>query len=113
MILACTFILNSTVETLPHPTRPLRTILNLTPLEHISRYYPCTISFGGGISLILRHLLVQPGLMLSKAAPKTNKPAHKALQGWLRTDYRVGERERETKRQTEGCCVVVRDDQRP
>lgn len=47
--------------------------------------------------------------MLSKAAPKTNKPAHKALQGWLRTDQR--ERETERHRQTEmiiGRCEMTR-----
>lgn len=41
--------------------------------------------------------------MLSKAAPKSNKPAHKALQGWLRTEQR--------HRQTEvimGRCEMTR-----
>lgn len=41
--------------------------------------------------------------MLGKAAPKTTKPTHKAVQGWLRTDRgeRQTDRQKRQKRQTE------------
>lgn len=72
-------------------------------LEHISLYYPCTISFGGDFGHFKAFSLVRSGLMSGKAAPKTTKPAHKAAQGWLRTD-----RGRETDRQRDRETVVAR-----
>lgn len=87
------------------PSPPPLTLYNSLwiALEHISLYYPCTISFGGDFGHFKAFSLVRSGLMSGKAAPKTTKPAHKAAQGWLRTD-----RGRETDRQRDRETVVAR-----